>query len=259
MVACRLVEAVKQLGTVVHHRLYFSPTIHYLYASQLARHASLLSASGATVGSLEASMTAAQEEREDSLATRDGVIASLTSHLQHLDHAGAQAVLSCRQEAKTELEEVRANSEISLQELKGDLLASSEAMSTQEDRHHLQELVLRSRRQELERQVQGVIRRYDATMSRLQTSLDDLRLKHVDLTGLLQAKQESLETVEKRYMEILAEKQRIEEERMAAMQAEFRREHAARTIQRAWQHYKMRKMLKKAQKKKKKRPKDAKK
>ena len=30
---------------------------------------------------------------------------------------------------------------------------------------------------------------------------------------------------------------------------EFRREHAARTIQRAWNHYKLKKALKKAQKK----------
>ncbi|KAK7073238.1 hypothetical protein SK128_004249 [Halocaridina rubra] len=61
--------------------------------------------------------------------------------------------------------------------------------------------------------------------------------------------------MEKRFEEIEAEKRRVEEERMAAMQAEFRREYAARTIQRAWQHYKMRKMLKKAQRKKKKKPK----
>ncbi|KAG7169928.1 hypothetical protein Hamer_G019744 [Homarus americanus] len=107
--------------------------------------------------------------------------------------------------------------------------------------------------------MQVVIRRYDATMSSHQTSLDQLRHDHHHLTQLLQDKQEALKVVEQRYTDILAEKQRIEEERMAAMQAEFRREYAARTIQRAWQHYKMRKMLKKAQRKRKKKTKEVKK
>ncbi|KAG7169929.1 putative autophagy-related protein 23-like, partial [Homarus americanus] len=95
LTASRLVEVLREIRTVVHHRLYFSPTIQYLYASQLARHASRTSASGESLGVLEARVTAAQREREDSVTTRDSLVTSLTNHLHHLDHSGTHAVLSC--------------------------------------------------------------------------------------------------------------------------------------------------------------------
>ncbi|XP_050689757.1 uncharacterized protein LOC126982074 isoform X2 [Eriocheir sinensis] len=203
-----LVGVLTSLRPVIHHRLYFSPTLQYLYASQLARRAGSDGASGENVEAVESQLAEAQRQRESELSCRETVLANLSDTLRQLDAQGSQAVRKCRQG--------------------------------------------------LEADMQRVIRRYDRTMSCLQTELDSLRDQHRDLTAKLETETAHLSVVEARYRAILEEKQRQEEERLAAMQAEFRREHAARTIQRAWQHYKMRKMLKKAQRKRKKKPKDGK-
>ncbi|XP_063851138.1 uncharacterized protein LOC135094733 isoform X2 [Scylla paramamosain] len=204
----KVVDILVSLRPTIHHRLYFSPTLQYLYASQLARRSGSGAASGESVEAVERQLTEAQREREAALSSREALVTSLSATLTSLDSQGSQAVLKCRQQ--------------------------------------------------LEREMQQVIHKYDATMSRLQIDLDGLRDDHASLMLKLEHKTEALNIVEKRYCSILEEKQRAEEERLAAMQAEFRREHAARTIQRAWQHYKMRKMLKKAQRKRKKKPKDLK-
>ncbi|XP_050689756.1 protein lava lamp-like isoform X1 [Eriocheir sinensis] len=253
-----LVGVLTSLRPVIHHRLYFSPTLQYLYASQLARRAGSDGASGENVEAVESQLAEAQRQRESELSCRETVLANLSDTLRQLDAQGSQAVRKCRREARAECDEVRAQSESSLEELRAGLAASREAQRQQASRHCQEEALSRERRQGLEADMQRVIRRYDRTMSCLQTELDSLRDQHRDLTAKLETETAHLSVVEARYRAILEEKQRQEEERLAAMQAEFRREHAARTIQRAWQHYKMRKMLKKAQRKRKKKPKDGK-
>ncbi|KAK8378056.1 hypothetical protein O3P69_018778 [Scylla paramamosain] len=254
----KVVDILVSLRPTIHHRLYFSPTLQYLYASQLARRSGSGAASGESVEAVERQLTEAQREREAALSSREALVTSLSATLTSLDSQGSQAVLKCRREARRECEEVRGQSEASLEQLQGGLAASRQAQQQQAERHSHDEALMRERRQQLEREMQQVIHKYDATMSRLQIDLDGLRDDHASLMLKLEHKTEALNIVEKRYCSILEEKQRAEEERLAAMQAEFRREHAARTIQRAWQHYKMRKMLKKAQRKRKKKPKDLK-
>ncbi|XP_045121714.1 dynein regulatory complex protein 9-like isoform X3 [Portunus trituberculatus] len=271
----RVVEVLVSLRPTIHHRLYFSPTLQYLYASQLARRSGSAATSGQSVEEVERQLTEAQRGREAALSSREALTTSLSAKLASLDSQGSQAVLKCRREARRECEEVRGQSEASLNQLQAGLAASREAQQQQAERHSEDEALMRERRQQLEREMQQVIHKYDATMSCLQIDLDNLKDQHASLMLKLEHKtpgteekdkglmiislwQEALNIVEKRYRSILEEKQRAEEERLAAMQAEFRREHAARTIQRAWQHYKMRKMLKKAQRKRKKKPKDLK-
>ncbi|XP_045121703.1 dynein regulatory complex protein 9-like isoform X2 [Portunus trituberculatus] len=254
----RVVEVLVSLRPTIHHRLYFSPTLQYLYASQLARRSGSAATSGQSVEEVERQLTEAQRGREAALSSREALTTSLSAKLASLDSQGSQAVLKCRREARRECEEVRGQSEASLNQLQAGLAASREAQQQQAERHSEDEALMRERRQQLEREMQQVIHKYDATMSCLQIDLDNLKDQHASLMLKLEHKTEALNIVEKRYRSILEEKQRAEEERLAAMQAEFRREHAARTIQRAWQHYKMRKMLKKAQRKRKKKPKDLK-
>ncbi|KAK3888767.1 hypothetical protein Pcinc_007184 [Petrolisthes cinctipes] len=214
--------------------------------------------SGESVEVVERKLTDAQKERERELTSRELLLSSLSSHLIYLDSSGREAVQKCRQETRVELEEIRSQSDSILQDLQQDYTKSQEGMKTQEQRHEKVELKMRENRLKLERKIQELIRKYDVTMSRYETRLDYLKSDHSTLLNQLEVKKAWLSEVEEKYKKIQEEKQRKEEERLAALQAEFRREYAARTIQRAWQHYKMRKMLKKAQRKRKKKPKEVK-
>ncbi|KAK4329428.1 hypothetical protein Pmani_000186 [Petrolisthes manimaculis] len=251
-----LVGLLGGLPLLVHHRLYFNPTLQYFYASQLTRRKANTSRSGESVEVVERKLTDAQKERERELTSRELLLSSLSSHLIYLDSSGREAVQKCRQETRVELEEIRSQSDSILQHLQQDYTKSQEGMKTQEQRHEKVELKMRENRLNLERKIQELIRKYDVTMSRYETRLDYLKSDHSTLLNQLEVKKAWLSEVEEKYKKIQEEKQRKEEERLAALQAEFRREYAARTIQRAWQHYKMRKMLKKAQRKRKKKPKE---
>nr|XP_027224541.1 autophagy-related protein 23-like [Penaeus vannamei]XP_027224542.1 autophagy-related protein 23-like [Penaeus vannamei]XP_027224543.1 autophagy-related protein 23-like [Penaeus vannamei]XP_027224544.1 autophagy-related protein 23-like [Penaeus vannamei] len=253
-----LLDMLAEFQKLIHHRLYFSPRLEYLYATQMAALMGRMSNSGESVSRLENCLLEMQSQREESLRTRTDVIHSLRKRLEELNAAEEEMVNSCRTALREEYDEVRESSKISLDDLKTDLEKNISAMVSHGARHEELELQLRKKRQDLEDQIMLQIRKYDATMSSLQTTLDGLRAEDSHVTLMLEKKCLDFKEMEKRYQDIEAEKQRKEEERLAAMQREFRREHAARIIQRAWQHFKMRKMLKKAQKKRKKKSKDVK-
>ncbi|XP_042892832.1 trichohyalin-like [Penaeus japonicus] len=253
-----LLDMLAEFQKLIHHRLYFSPRLEYLYATQMAALIGRVSNSGESVSRLENCLLEMQTRREENLRTRTDIIQSLRKRLEELNADEEDMVNTCRTALREEYDEVRESSRVTLDELKTDLEKNISAMVAHGARHEESELQLRMKRQDLEDQIMLQIRKYDATMSSLQTTLDSLRAEDSHVTLMLEKKQLDFEEMEKRFQEIEAEKQRKEEERMAAMQREFRREHAARTIQRAWQHFKMRKMLKKAQKKRKKKSKDVK-
>ncbi|XP_066982434.1 dynein regulatory complex protein 10-like [Macrobrachium rosenbergii] len=253
---CRLLEVLKELRPTVRNQLYFSAKLEYVYASQIAKYTARATNSGESLGRTERQLTEALNQREECLGARDDIIASLTSELLLLRQVGSQSVLASRAAGDSEFKEVRASSENNLDSLKASLSETEQTMRSHELRDEQEELELRKCRQDIESEIMRKICHYDATMSALQNTLDALREEDQRLTALLKNKKVEFIALERRFQEIEDEKRRIEEARMAAMQAEFRREYAARTIQRAWQHYKMRKMLKKAQRKKKKKPKD---
>ncbi|XP_071531516.1 uncharacterized protein [Panulirus ornatus] len=248
----RMYLLLQDLQMIVRLTLYLSPTIHYLsYGTHLARHFSHVSGSGESLQHLEMKLIHVNKRLEDSLTTRNNLTTSLTNYLQHLDLSGGEAVLYCRQESKSEQQEVRRNSNSNLGQLQVDLQDNRQAMASQEARHQEQELSLRQKRIVLLDQMKRAVREYDCTMSRLQTQLDQLKYDHAYFSQLLHHKQVLLESVQAQYLHVLKTRQQQEQERLAAMQEEFRREHAARIIQRAWQHYHITQMIKRAQRKKK--------
>ncbi|XP_068232331.1 dynein regulatory complex protein 10-like [Palaemon carinicauda] len=253
---CRLLEVLKELLPTVRNQFYFSAKLEYVYASQIAKYTATVTTSGESLGRTERQLTESLNQREECLGARDRIIASLRSQLHLLRQTGCQSILSARTAGDSEYKEVRASSESNLDSLNASLSENIQMMRSHESRDEQNELELRKCRQDIENEIMRKICHFDATMSGLQNTLDALRDEDQHLTLLLKNKKVEFISLERRYQEIQDEKRRIEEERMAALQAEFRREYAARTIQRAWQHYKMRKMLKKAQRKKKKKPKD---
>ncbi|XP_047738457.1 uncharacterized protein LOC125178530 [Hyalella azteca] len=108
---------------------------------------------------------------------------------------------------------------------------------------------MRQKRREVERCVKQAIVQYDTEMTTLQSTRDSLVAQHTAVHEEVCCQEAELLLV-KRQHDVIADLQRQEDEaRMLAIQAEFCRERSARTIQRAWQHYKIKKMLKKAHKK----------
>ncbi|KAF2365323.1 hypothetical protein FHG87_003923 [Trinorchestia longiramus] len=235
--------------TLLQQRLQFSARLEYLYASTLANQAVSKSESNSTAMALEKQVQEAKLKLQEVKQEEEQKLQENKQLLQQLDEDGRSAVSAIRKAAAEQQTEARQQSRRRLQQLEETLSQATAQQAELEKKHRLAEAKMRQKRQEMEGRVLQVITEYDTNMTALQAARDHLVAQQARAKERVRLQQEELAVIKKKHDAIAELHRQEEEKRMLAIQAEFCRERSARTIQRAWQHYKIKKMLKKAQKK----------